>query len=64
MAAATMRRIEMLLRDRRRTWAAGGNRDERERLERELAELYAARRSEQVGRAGQPYSGKTTRWPR
>jgi hypothetical protein len=62
MGAATMRRIDALLHERRRLWETGGNRDKADRISRELAALYDRRRRETAGRAGQPYLGTTTRW--
>jgi hypothetical protein len=63
MSAATMRRIDALLQERQRVWAAGGDRAVAERLERDLAKLYDERRRARAGRTGAPYRGATMRWP-
>lgn len=59
-----MTRIEALLQERQRIWAAGGNRDKAEQIKRELEALYDARRRKQVGRGFTDYRGTTTAWER
>ena len=64
MGVVRLTRIEALLQEREQLWAAGGNRDEAERIKRELEALYDARRRKQMGRGLTDYRGTTTAWAR